>query len=83
MVLVLRKVILLNQVCKNAVRQSSRFMCRANPADNPDHNTEEHHHWAKPPSKETHTNISSKFFLPVFNFVSYLQKHQGGCKIKH
>ena len=62
MVLVLRKVVLLNQVCKNAVRQSSRFMCRANPADNPDHNTEEHHHWAKPPSKKTHTNISSKFF---------------------
>ena len=69
MVLVLRKVVLLNQVCKNAVRQSSRFMCKANPADNPDHNPEEHHHWAKPPSKETHTNISSKNFLPAFSIL--------------
>merc|ERR1739848_153670 len=49
MVLVLRKAVLLNQVCKNALRQSSRSMCKANPADSPDYNPDEHHHWAKPP----------------------------------
>ena len=53
MALVLHKTVLFNQVCKNALRQSGRFMCmKANPADTPDYNPNEHHHWAKPPSKE-------------------------------
>ena len=71
MALVLHKTVLFNQVCKNALRQSSRFMCmKANPADTPDYNPNEHHHWAKPPSKENYyRNI---FFLICFNILCYL-----------
>ena len=65
MALVLHKTVLFNQVCKNTLRQSSRFMCmKANPADTPDYNPNEHHHWAKPPSKENYyRNI---FFFNLF-----------------
>ena len=66
MALVLHKTVLFNQVCKNALRQSSRFMCmKANPADTPDYNPNEHHHWAKPPSKE---NYYRTFFFNLFQY---------------
>ena len=71
MALVLHKTVLFNQVCKNTLRQSSRFMCmKANPADTPDYNPNEHHHWAKPPSKENY--YRNFFFLIFFNILCYL-----------
>ena len=41
-------------------------MCmKANPADTPDYNPNEHHHWAKPPSKE---NYYRTFFFNLFQY---------------
>ena len=72
MALVLHKTVLFNQVCKNALRQSSRFMCmKANPADTPDYNPNEHHHWAKPPSKENYCRTFFFEFVSIFSVIYF------------